>query len=182
MAQVSRTACLTAFLTVALPFAAYPSAPLVLDVPLVRQKKEGCGAASLAMVLDYWRAAHPELALPPADPDALYHALYSAEHKGIPAAALIRHLDQIGFHALPLNATRTDIEAQLGQGRPMIAALKDGPRLHYVVVRGIEPAAIWINDPWDGKPHRLPWRSFDQRWEGGARWLLLAVPRSSSSR
>jgi ABC-type bacteriocin/lantibiotic exporter with double-glycine peptidase domain len=134
------------------------------------------------MVLDYWRAARPELALPRADPDALYRALYSPEDQGIPAAALIRHLDQIGFNALPLNATRADIEDQLARGRPLIAALKDGSRLHYVVVRGIEPDAVWINDPWDGKPHRLPWRSFDQRWKGGARWLLLAVPQSSSSR
>ena len=50
------------------------------------------------------------------------------------------------------------------------------------------PDAIALSDPsnrdsfTDGKPHRLPWRSFDQRWKGGARWLLLAVPQSSSSR
>jgi ABC-type bacteriocin/lantibiotic exporter with double-glycine peptidase domain len=182
MERLVRTACLVSLLAVALPFAASPSAATVLEVPVVRQQKDGCGAASLAMVLDYWRAARPELALPRADPDALYRTLYSPEHQGIPAAALIRHLDQIGFNALPLKATRADIEDQLARGRPLIAALKDGNRLHYVVVRGIEPDAVWINDPWDGKPHRLPWRSFDQRWKGGANWLLLAVPQSSSSR
>ena len=180
MAPVLRAACLVTLLAVSLSFGG------VLEVPVMRQQKDGCGAAALAMVLDYWRAARPELALPPADPEALFRALYSPEDQGIPAAALIRHLDRLRFHALPLQATRADVEGQLAQGRPLIAALKEGSRLHYVVIRGTELDTVWINDPWDGKPHRLPWRSFDQRWKGGGRWLLLAVPlatpQPSSSR
>lgn len=182
MAQAVGAACLLAFLAAAPSIADSASATPVLDVPLVRQRKDGCGAASLVMVLQYWRAARPDLALPAPDADQLYRTLYSASDKGIPATSLIRHLEHNGFHALAVNATRDDIQAHLAKGRPLIATLKDGSRLHYVVVRGLEPGSVWINDPWDGKPHRLAWQDFDKRWKGADRWLLLAVPRPSSSR
>ena len=35
-----------------------------LDVPFLRQKKNGCGAASVAMVLHYWERQYPDLLNP----------------------------------------------------------------------------------------------------------------------
>jgi len=49
-----------------------------LSVPFFKQQKDGCGAASVAMVMHYW-GGHPT-------PSAaeVYRSLYDAELHGIP--------------------------------------------------------------------------------------------------
>ena len=49
-----------------------------LDVPFVRQEKDGCGAASIAMVMQYWQR---QRAVAGASSDAaqIQHALYSSQ-------------------------------------------------------------------------------------------------------
>ena len=46
---------------------------LWLDVPFVHQAKDGCGSASLAMVLQYWKSKNYEVAAERMDPAAIQH-------------------------------------------------------------------------------------------------------------
>ena len=66
-----------------------------LDVPFVRQEKNGCGAASIAMVMQYWQRQQGNL--PSADPEQIQRALYSRPAQGIYASDMERYFQQHGF-------------------------------------------------------------------------------------
>lgn len=144
--------------------------PFWLDVPFVRQEKEGCGAASVAMVLRYWRQE--------ADAPEIHRRLYSAESRGTPARALIRYLDERGFDAFAVEGAWEDLEKHLAKGRPLIVCLGPRPR-HYVVVVGISPDQVALHDPAAGQLRFLRRGDFEERWAAAGRWTLLAVPRAT---
>ena len=148
--------------------------PFWLDVPFVRQEKEGCGAASVAMVLRYWRQE--------GDAREIHRRLYSAESRGTPARALIRYLDERGFDAFAMEGAWEDLEKHLAKGRPLIACLGNGRAgglRHYVVVVGVSPDQVALHDPAAGQLRLLRRGDFEERWAAAGRWTLLAVPRAT---
>lgn len=149
------------------------SAAAPLTVPFFRQEKNGCGAASLAMVAHYWRPGDA----PPHQ--AIYDRLIDAERKGILLSALKTYFEEIGFQAFTLRGTWPDLEQHLAKGRPIIVALKAGrsPRLHFAVLTGIEEEHIWLNDPTRKATQRTSRARFDKQWSAAGRWMLLASPR-----
>jgi predicted double-glycine peptidase len=154
------------------------AAPLAvwLDVPFVRQPEEGCGAASIAMILRYW---HARGALPaePAAPEEIFQALYVPARHGIPAGDLARYLETRGLRTFALRGQWTDLEEHLAAGRPLIVALKvPGGLLHYAVAAGIGADTVALNDPADRKLRLHARRAFERQWEAAGRWTLLAVP------
>ncbi len=158
-------------LTAAPPLTASPP----LTVPFFRQEKNGCGAASLAMVAHYWR---PNEAPPHA---AIYTRLIDAERKGILLSALKTYFEEIGFQAFTLRGQWSDLKQHLAKGRPIIVALKAGrsPRLHFAVLTGVEEQHVWLNDPTRKAAQRTSRARFEKQWSGAQRWLLLASPRPS---
>lgn len=148
--------------------AAAPSAPW-LDVPFVRQHREGCGAASMAMVLRYWGR--------PADAGAIFRELYSPEERGIRASDMQPYLERQGFRAFTFKGEWDGLAAHIAKGRPLIVALREGRALHYVVVAGIADEYALVNDPARRKLLRISRRDFEKRWHDG--WTLLAVPADS---
>ncbi|MBK9169548.1 MAG: C39 family peptidase [Bryobacterales bacterium] len=145
-----------------------------LDVPYVRQVKDGCGAAVAAMVLGYWdRAA--------ANPEELHRELFSPERGGTLASALRDAFVRRGYHALAFTGSQADLEEHVGRGRPLIVSLrpKAGAPLHYVVVAGVQAGAILLHDPARGPLLAVKREAFDRQWSAAGRWLLLAVPRSA---
>lgn len=160
-----------ALLALALTLTAAPP----LTVPFFRQEKNGCGAASLAMVAHYWR---PNEA--PAHA-AIYARLIDAERRGILLSALKTYFEEIGFQAFTLRGQWADLEQHLAKGRPLIVALKAGrsPRLHFAVLTGIEEHHVWLNDPTRKAAQRTPRDRFEKQWSGADRWMLLASPRPS---
>src|SRR6516165_2262144 len=98
-----------------------------LDVPFVQQQKEGCGAATIAMVMLYWHQ--------PADATHILLALHSDAGHGIYSSDMLRYLQRNGFRTFTFAGTWDDLAQHLGKGRPLIAALKPGAGmpLHYVV-------------------------------------------------
>jgi hypothetical protein len=106
-----RLAASGALITIVLAAGLASSAPDIrLDVPLFRQQRNGCGAASVAMVVHYWSRQLPELGLGGAQPAEVYEQLYSAEIGGIPMAAMKRYLEERGFHAFSVQASWEDLE------------------------------------------------------------------------
>src|SRR5437588_12700940 len=67
-----------------------------LDVPFVKQPKEGCGAASIAMVMQYW-SQQQKMNAPVADVSQIQQELHSFEGHGIYASDVSRYFLEHGF-------------------------------------------------------------------------------------
>lgn len=155
---------------------------LWLDVPYVHQEKDGCGSASLAMLLQYWKSKNFEVAAGRMDPVAIQRQLYAKPARGIYASEMEQYLRDAGFEVFAFSGEFSDLRAHLAKGRPLIAGLKPKRSpAHYVVVVGVEAedAAVLVNDPERGKLVRMERREFEKAWQGTETWTLLAVPRHS---
>jgi ABC-type bacteriocin/lantibiotic exporter with double-glycine peptidase domain len=156
-------------------------AGLWLDVPFVRQQANGCGAASISMVMQYWLARKGASVPPSADAGRIQRALYRPRAQGIFASDMERYFRQHGFRVYAFRGTAEDLQHHLAKGRPLIVCLRDsgesGP-LHYVVVAGLESkdGTILVNDPAQRKLLKMDLRDFETRWRPMRNWTLLAVP------
>src|SRR5947199_7980755 len=104
-----------------------------LDVPFFRQPKEGCGAASIAMVMEYW-AVQQKKEGPFPDIARIQKQLHSSEVHGIYASDVGRYLQEHGFRVVIQGPEKWDnLRMHLQKGRPLIVALKpaEGKWLHY---------------------------------------------------
>lgn len=149
-----------------------------LDVPFVRQPPEGCGAASIAMVMQYWHTFGA------GDVGRIQQALFSPAAHGIYASEMERYFAQNGYREFVFHGDEAALQHHIERGRPLIVALKpgSGSRLHYVVVAGVDTAnkVVLINDPAQRKLLKVDARSFEQQWKDTGNWTLLAVPGSSA--
>ena len=152
---------------------------LWLDVPYVHQEKDGCGSASLSMVLRYWQTKDFSVTADRADAGRIQRELYAAKPHGIYASDMARYLRETGMDVFAFQGEWRDLRSQIAKGRPLIAGLKPkGSSAHYVVVVGLDPsdAAVLVNDPERGKLFRIDRQEFERDWQGTQHWTLLAVP------
>ena len=160
--------------------AAEPSA-VWLDVPFVKQEKNGCGAATIAMVMQFWQDQRGQPHSADADPAKIQSALYSSTAHGIYASDLERYFQQRGYLVFTFQGREDDLLQHLEKGRPLIVALKPGAGdpLHYVVVAGLdaEHKVVLLNDPAERKLLKQDLASFESEWKGTGYWTLLAVPQ-----
>ena len=152
-----------------------------LDVPFIRQTADGCGSASIAMLLRYWGAHGTPVAAGRGDADAIQKLLYSRKGHGIFASDVERYLKESGFRVFALRGSWGDLREHLAQGRPLIISLEPGNSrapLHYVVVTGMDwqREAVFVNDPARGKLLRIERPEFEKEWLAARNWMLLAVP------
>jgi ABC-type bacteriocin/lantibiotic exporter with double-glycine peptidase domain len=163
-------------------FAADPSG-IWLDVPFVKQEKEGCGAASIAMVMQYWQLQQDRPGNPTAAAE-IQRALHSDTAHGIYASDIERYFQQNGYTTFVFAGNWLDLKQHLEKGRPLIAALKPGSSapLHYVVVAGLdqERGLVLVNDPAQRKLLKEDRSRFEQEWKAAGRWTLLALPEASA--
>jgi len=156
---------------------------LWIDVPFVAQAKNGCGFAAIAMVMDYWEKKSGRSAGDSVDAGKIQAALYSPTEEGIPASAMKKYFENLGYRTFAFVGDWNELGHHLERGRPLIVSLKaSGPHgpLHYVVVVGIDSARgyIYVNDPAQQKMLRLSREGFESEWKAAEHWTLLAVPRS----
>lgn len=160
--------------------AAVGNTAIWIDVPFVHQPREGCGAASLAMVMAYWAAQQDRVAGTDGDVALIQRELYSPRDHGIPAERMRDYLRQHNFRTFVVNGGWHDLEAQLHKGRPLIVALRPSGQkeLHYVVVDGIdsERSTLTVNDPADRKLLTRERAGFEKEWSATHNWMLLALP------
>jgi ABC-type bacteriocin/lantibiotic exporter with double-glycine peptidase domain len=143
---------------------------LALPVPFEPQKKDTCGAASLAMVLRFWDQA--------ASQEDIAAALLEPELHGIPGSRLAGFARDRGLRAIAYEGDLAQARDFVGKGRPLIVAWKQGGRYHNVVVTGFDDArdAVVVNDPAAGAARRVPRETFERRWAGADHWTLLILP------
>jgi ABC-type bacteriocin/lantibiotic exporter with double-glycine peptidase domain len=154
-----------------------------LDVPFVGQGKNGCGAASITMIIRYWQRQQHQTA--DGEAKQIQQTLYSRRAHGIYATDLKRYLDDHGYKTFVFQGEWTDLKEHLKKGRPLVVALK--PRgqgeLHYVVVAGLDWAQdfVAINDPGERKLLKQTRFEFEKAWKATDNWTLLAIPREQNN-
>ncbi len=94
-----------------------------LDVPFVKQEKNGCGAASVAMVMQYWLKQQGRSS-ESADATQIHHTLYVSDADGVYASAMERYFQEHQFRTFSFRGEWDDLEQHLQKGRPLIVALK----------------------------------------------------------
>lgn len=153
-----------------------------LNVPFVRQQTNGCGAACISMVMQYWRKDKDGKIPPAANACRIQHDLYNSKAKGIYASDMERYFRQNGFRVFAFRGALEDLRHNLDKGRPLIVCLRDsgksGP-LHYVVVVGFDwrEGVVLVNDPEQRKLLKMDQANFEKRWRPMHNWTLLVVPR-----
>ena len=154
---------------------------LWINVPFVAQPRDGCGAASVAMVMQYWTAKEHRAATDAESVSAIQRQGYSRHLHGATPAALEGYLQRNGYLTFAVNGSWRDIYQQVRKGRPVIVALRPpGQRaLHYVVIDGIdtERDLVMMNDPELRKLLPESRKQFEKDWSATHHWMLLAVPR-----
>jgi predicted double-glycine peptidase len=168
-------------LAVALSWGLAAEAGLWLDVPFVRQQANGCGAASISMVMQYWLAGKDAAIPSAADAGLIQRALYRPQAKGIYASDMERYFRRNGFRVFAFRSTPEDLQRHLAKGRPLIVCLKESGNsglLHYVVVVGLESqdGIVLVNDPAQRKLLKIDLKNFETRWRPMHNWTLLALP------
>ena len=153
-----------------------------LDVPFVKQKRNGCGAASISMVMLYWIRSGARVPQNRAAASAIEEALYSREAKGIFGSSMRDYFERAGFRTFALRAKWSDLEQHLLKGRPLIVCLRENSgALHYVVVAGLDAQGfVLLNDPARRKLLKLDRTSFEEGWSATQNWTLLALPRQET--
>lgn len=167
-----------------------PDDGIWIDVPHFRQPDEGCGAASIAMVMEYWNR-HRSIGEIPAlghesmntdenqerNVDKIHSELYEPREHGIPADRLAPYLVRHGFQAFAIRSSWDDLRQHLEKGRPLIVAYATGAStFHYAVAAGIAHDTITVNDPAGRKLQKISREEFERRWQATRNWALLAVP------
>jgi ABC-type bacteriocin/lantibiotic exporter with double-glycine peptidase domain len=152
-----------------------------LDVPFVRQEKKACGAASIAMVMQYWHQQQGRSANESLNVEEIQRALYLPGTRGIYASAMEGYFRQHGFSTFPFRGEWKDLQQHLQKGRPLIVALKPSGldrSLHYVVVAGMDwqQEVLLLNDPAQRKLLKQDRAGFERQWSATGKWTLLALP------
>ena len=118
--------------------------------PFVKQEKDGCGAASIAMVMQYWQAQQGQALSRDSDATQIQRALYSAKAHGIYASDMERYFREKGFRTFTIRGEWEDLQQHLDKGRP----LDRGPeacRRRASALRGRdrswEQGIVMFNDP-----------------------------------
>ena len=153
-----------------------------LDVPFVAQPKDGCGAASIAMVMQYWERDLHQGHSSRADVDIIQRTLYSKQARGIFASSMERYFHMAGYRTFTIRGEWSDLKENLSKGRPVIVSLEPaGPHdpLHFVVVDGIDwqNNLVFVNDPAWRKLVKIPRAEFEKEWQAEGNWTLLPVPQ-----
>jgi len=161
-------------------FAATPG--VWLDVPFIRQEKDGCGAASIAMVMQYWLKQKSMPVDSGADALEIQRVLYSSKDHGIHASELEAYFQQHNYQTFTFTGKWGDLQQHLEKGRPLIVALKPSAletSLHYVVVVGVDPEqdVVYLNDAAERKLLKQDRASFEKQWKAVKQWTLLALPK-----
>ena len=180
MSRILQQTVLILALCVAIAASAVPAS---LEVPFIRQTKEGCGSAAIAMIMEYWRDQLPAAGIPRPDVAGIQQRLHTPEARGIYGADMENFFRESGFHAFRLKASEADLSEHLSRGRPLIVCLQPGrgAPLHYVVLIGYDASSesFLINDPARGKSLREDAANFRKAWKATGNWTMLAVPKGS---
>jgi hypothetical protein len=150
-----------------------------IDVPFTRQEKNGCGSATVWMLMEYWGKPH-------GSPEDIHNVLYSKEAGGIFASDLEAFMVERGFQTVSFAGEWKDLAENVSKGRPLVVSIEANARgtpLHYVLVVGVDESRgiVFVNDPAQRKLLPIARSAFEQHWNVMNRWTLLAIPEGPAT-
>jgi ABC-type bacteriocin/lantibiotic exporter with double-glycine peptidase domain len=151
---------------------------VVEGVPVVRQgANEDCGAAALAMVLNYWQL--------PVTRDGIVATSPPAPERGIKAAALRDFARRQGLQAFLIQGQFADLDREIHWHHPVLVGLMKrygrSAYSHYEVVVGVnrQKQRILTLDPAHGR--RVNSREgFATEWAAAGQVTLVVFPQASA--
>jgi predicted double-glycine peptidase len=156
-----------------------------IDVPFVAQPRDGCGAASVAMIMQYWDVQQKRPMTAADQVNEIQKQVYSPTVHGATPIALETYLKNHDYLTFAVRGSWNEMGQELRKGRPLIVALRpSGQRaLHYVVIDGIdsERGLVMMNDPELRKLLPEGKKQFEKEWSATHEWMLLALPREPNS-
>jgi len=157
---------------------------LIQNVPFEKWlKRNYCGPACLAMVLNYWDEGRSFSQQKITDDiyDSENHATYNSE--------MVLYPRRKGFASYSFQGDLRILKEVVGKGIPVIVLTKTIKQIrkgHYRVVIGFDDkkAQIIFHDPFFGSRHAMTNKNFLKAWELGkgrnqSRWMLAVVPGQS---
>lgn len=157
---------------------------LIQNVPAEKWlKRNYCGPACLAMVLNHWDEAHSfsQRQITEDIFDSANQATYNSE--------MVLYPRTKGFASYSFQGDLRTLKDVVGQGIPVIVLTKpirQIPKGHYRVVIGYDDDSgqVIFHDPFFGSRHAMSFKNFLKVWELGkgrnqSRWMLAVVPRES---
>jgi len=146
-------------------------APVLIEVPILKQPYNLCLAASVSMVLKYWGTDLSPRAI--ADQVSVYR-------DGTTGRDLQRFVEERGFRGLLIEPPFGDLLDHMRKGRPLVIAFSARRKgRHAMVLTGFDAdkQMLFLNDPAGGRKRTLDYGTFQRRWEAAHRWTFLIVPR-----
>lgn len=172
-----------------------PATNLFHDVPLLSQGdlygNAACSPVAACMLLEYYHRQNPHNRI--VTPPQLIAMLDPGDGlpgKGMSLSNVTDELLSLGYQHISekIHASLTDLKNELIKGPLIITAgvtlARQGSRLiqgpgktiHAMVVKGFNPEAIIVNDPWTGKELNFPLPVFEKMWELGMNGMYVIRP------
>jgi ABC-type bacteriocin/lantibiotic exporter with double-glycine peptidase domain len=155
-----------------------PSLHRIPRLPFAEQRKDWCGPAALAAVLQYHgeKTTAAEIA----------KQIYLPGYRGALNLDLLLWARKRGFSAWGGAGSPDRIRQAVARDLPVICMVRRrGPladRNHFVIIRGYDhPRGLWLVDDGSGKQKEARYADFDRAWQGCGRWMLVIEGKSRAS-
>jgi predicted double-glycine peptidase len=157
---------------------------LIQTVPFEKWlKRNYCGPACLAMVLNYWDETRSF------NQQKITDEIYDSESQATYNSEMVLYPRSKGFVSCSFQGNLQVLKDVVGKGIPVIVLTKTIKQLakgHYRVVIGFDDDRdqIIFHDPYFGGRHAMTFKSFLKVWELGkgrnqSRWMMAVVPALS---
>jgi predicted double-glycine peptidase len=157
---------------------------LIQTVPFEKWlKRNYCGPACLAMVLNYWDETRSF------SQQKITEAIYDSESQATYNSEMLLYPRSKGFASYSFQGNLAILKAVVGKGFPVIVLTKTLKQLakgHYRVVIGFDDDKdqIIFHDPFLGGRHAMKSKTFMKVWELGkgrnqSRWMMAVFPKEN---
>jgi ABC-type bacteriocin/lantibiotic exporter with double-glycine peptidase domain len=147
----------------------FPSSHLIEDVPYIRQRREHCGPATLAMVFGYYNVILPQ--------EELAEEFYRKKISGSLNLDMLISARKHGFDALIPEGSRDLLKGYISSDIPiivMVCSSPDSKKYHFMVIYGYDDTKelfrIHSGKTRDGT---IGYQELDRIWAPTGKWMLV---------
>lgn len=147
-----------------------PKKVVLENIPYVRQHGPQCAAASLSMVLSYYKQS--------IDQDEIYEKIKS-DYAGAQSNDIIHYPRSLGkYKSFGYVGTLDDLKRRIDQGIPVLVFLSPFGFGHVVVVIGYDETKhqIIMHDPTVANNHAIPYDDFLREWQQSGNECAIVLP------
>lgn len=146
-----------------------PKRVVLSDIPYVKQHGPQCAAASLSMVLSYYKQD--------IDQDDIYSAIKS-DYAGAQSHDIVNYPRSLSYKTYGYIGNLEDLKQKIDQGIPVLVFLSPFGFGHVVVVIGYDESKhqIVMHDPTVANNHAVGYDEFLEEWRQSGNECAIVVP------